>query len=97
MRSMSSTGLKLKLDQGFKPLLRGFRKGLKQAFKISGLAVGKHHWRTEEKWMRKSKIFAEKTLGFIATDKEAAILSLLLYPTLGPTKSKQLDSRSQIY
>ena len=52
----------LKFDQGFKSLLRGFRKGLKEAFRRSGMAIGKHHWKTEVKWMQKSKCFAEATL-----------------------------------
>jgi hypothetical protein len=40
---------KLKLDQGFKSLLRGSRKAFKSAFEKSDLDTGKHHW-TEEKW-----------------------------------------------
>ena len=86
----------LKFDQAYKSLLRGFRKGLKQAFKNSGLAVGIYHWKTERKWMEKSRQFGETLLSRDITDREAAILALLLFPTLGPTKTKQLKSSSLI-
>ncbi len=40
---------KLKLDQGFKSVLRGFRKGLKCLFFNKGTPTKEHHW-SIEKW-----------------------------------------------
>ena len=53
---------KLKLDQAFKPVLRGVRRAIRRAFDNSGLAKGMHHW-DEAKWLLKAGLFFEH-IGF---------------------------------
>jgi len=79
---------KLKLDQGFKSVLRGFRKAIRAAFEISKLGKGKHHW-TEEKWMEKAEKFLTEELKFKSvTIFEVAATVLLLYHSFGPSELK---------
>lgn len=88
---------KLKLDQGFKSVLRGIRKAIREAFIESGLDTGKHHWK-EFKWMEKGREFLEEHLGLLnVTEEEVAKINLLLYHSFGPSKAKPLDPKSIIY
>lgn len=88
---------KLKLDQGFKSVLRGNRKAIRVAFDKTGLQTGKHHWK-EAKWMEKARDFMEEYLKLESvTDYEVAAMILLLYHSFGPSKSKKVDKDSFIY
>jgi hypothetical protein len=88
---------KLKLDQGFKSVLRGIRKAIRTAFDETGLQTGKHHWH-ESKWVEKSRDFLEEYLGFShASDYEIAAMILLLYHSFGPSKAKEVDKESFVY
>ena len=44
LKKIESSKSKLKLDQGFKPLLRGIRDCLKEMFEKAGYAKGMYHW-----------------------------------------------------
>ncbi|CDW79075.1 UNKNOWN [Stylonychia lemnae] len=80
---------KLKLDQGFKSLLRGLRKSLFSAFEKSGFSNGFHHF-TDERWIAESKAFLQGYGLMQPTDRQICALSVLLYHTLGTTiKSKE--------
>ncbi len=88
---------KLKLDQGFKSVLRGIRKAIRLAFYGSGLSTGKHHW-SEARWMDKGREFLEEFLNLTeVTDWEVAAINLLLYHSFGPSKAKPIDPSSIIY
>ena len=49
------------MDQGFKSVLRGARKSLKELFVEAGLACGKHHWK-EERWLEQARRFLVEVL-----------------------------------
>jgi hypothetical protein len=52
----------VKLDQGYKSVLRPFRKALQNMFeKQRDLFKGRHHWE-EEKWFLRVRIFLEDRL-----------------------------------
>jgi hypothetical protein len=50
---------KIKLDQGFKPLLRGWRRKLQSIFIEEGYANQKYHW-DREKLLSQVKLFMEE-------------------------------------
>lgn len=88
---------KLKLDQGFKSVLRGVRKAIRVAFNLSELYTGKHHWK-EARWMEKGREFLEQFLKFSdVSEWEVAAINLLLYHSFGPSKAKPVDPNSIIY
>lgn len=88
---------KLKLDQGFKSVLRGLRKALKAIFEKSGLSKGKHHW-NESRWISQVEQFLNISLAIRnPTDQEVAAVVLMLYPSFGPSKEKAVDEESFIY
>ena len=88
---------KLKLDQGFKSVLRGVRKAIRFAFKESGLDIGKHHWKAA-RWMEKGREFLEQYLRFTnVSEWEVAAINLLLYHSFGPSKAKPVNPDSVIY
>jgi len=60
MGKSNKSSPKLKLDQGYKSLLRGLRKSFFAAFEQSGLSTGFHHF-NEEKWL----IAGEKFLQYL--------------------------------
>jgi hypothetical protein len=90
------------LDQGFKSVLRGGRKSLKELFVVAGLASGKHHWK-EEKWLEQARRFLFEVLkvyrnGEEPSEKEICAMALILYPSKGETKTKKPDrATSKIY
>ncbi len=80
---------KLKLDQGYKCELRGFRKSLRKEFTKAGLDKGKHHW-SEDKWMVKARQFLENHFHLTkVTEFEVAATVVLLYHSFGPSKVKE--------
>lgn len=88
---------KIKLDEGFKKMLRGIRKAIKAAFKASGLDKGKHHW-DEDKWLEKGRTFLEDHIKLKSVKaKEVAIVVLLLYPAFGPSDNKPVNKDLEIY
>ncbi|TNV80378.1 hypothetical protein FGO68_gene1187 [Halteria grandinella] len=90
-------GSKIKLDEGFKKLLRGSRKAFKQAFHATKLDKGKHHWE-EAKWRERVKTFLEDHLKFKnVSSKDISIAVLLLYHSFGPSKDKPVNKKLQIY
>lgn len=60
LKKLTKTG-KLKLDQGFKSVLRGIRKAIRADFEESGLDVGKHHWNVD-RWMMKGRQYLSEYL-----------------------------------
>jgi hypothetical protein len=84
---------KIKLDEGFKKLLRGSRKAFREGFANAGLDNGKHHW-SEEKWLERSEEYLEAHLKLKnVTNFEIAATTLLLYHSFGPTKNKPADPK----
>jgi hypothetical protein len=83
----------LKLDVGFKSLLRGMRKHLKHIFdpEEENLRPGKHHWDTA-RWYREAESFLkiDLKLGSVSK-KDVWATALLLYPALGPSKKFNCD------
>ncbi|CDW84545.1 UNKNOWN [Stylonychia lemnae] len=84
---------KLKLDQGFKFLLRDFRKALFIAFEKSGLSKGYHHF--GQRWLAESKAFLQGWGLIQPTDRQICALSVLLYHTLGTT-IKTIEKKDSI-
>lgn len=99
----------VKLDQGYKSVLRPFRKALQNLFeKEADLFKGRHHW-DESKWFLRVRIFLEdrhNIRGF--SDTEVAAVILMLYPAFGPssgtedpsqnkTIKKQVDRNSKVF
>lgn len=96
LSKLEKTG-KLKLDQGFKSVLRGIRKAIRADFEKSGLDVGKHHW-TVERWLIKGRQYLTEYIGFEnVTGYQVAAIVLLLYHAFGPSKSKPMDETSPIF
>ena len=88
---------KLKLDQGFKSVLRGIRKAIRADFANSGLDIGKHHW-SMQRWMIKGREYLTDHLGWEqVTDYEVAAIVLLLYHAFGPSKNKDMDETTPIF
>lgn len=92
----------VKLDQGYKSVLRPLRKALQNMFeKQKDLFKGRHHWE-EEKWFLRVRIFLEDRLklrGF--NDQELAAVILMLYPAFGPSSGteakKPLDKTTKVF
>lgn len=81
---------RLKLDQGFKSLLRGIRKAMRVCFKNKGLDKGKHHW-SDEKWMTNVRSFLESMQIPKVSDFEVAATVLLLYHSFGPSTQSKVN------
>ena len=81
----------LKLDVGFKSLLRGMRKYIRRLFDPDGVSrPGKHHWDARERWFHEVKAFMSEDLkikGF--SDKDVWALTLIIYHALGPSEKFQ--------
>ncbi|CDW72065.1 UNKNOWN [Stylonychia lemnae] len=76
---------KLKQDQGFKSLFRGFRKSLFYAFKRSGLSRNYHAF-DHEKWQDVSRTFLKLfNIEEYPNQRQICALSVMLYHTLGTT------------
>ena len=76
----------LKLDQGFKAVLRAFRSFLAFKFNCSRHQKGHHHWLksgNEDKWFERVTEFLEEMEIQVSTKKEVAIIILLIFPAFG--------------
>ena len=73
----------MKLDQGYKSLLRGSRKAFKSAFEASGLAKGKHHWDAATWRIRTTSFLTEFLSLQEVTDLMVNYAVVILYPTFG--------------
>ncbi|CDW79474.1 UNKNOWN [Stylonychia lemnae] len=91
---------KIKLDYGFKALLRGLRLCLKQAMHGSGLFQGRHHF-SDEKLYDKTKELMIKKLGFDEknmSQRTIYIVLLLLNPAKGiQTQKEKLQGHPQFF
>jgi hypothetical protein len=86
----NKSNTRLKLDVGFKSLLRGMRKHLRRLFDKME-RKGKHHWDTQ-KWYDNARNFLETDLklgSFSERDVWACVL--LLYPAFGPSHNFKAD------
>ena len=104
---MSSS--RLKLDVGFKSLLRGMRKHLKHVFNPKGsdpkesdpkgqtTRPGLHHWSTQ-RWFEETQQFLSVDLSLGSSDRFVWALVLLLYPAFGPSKKFEahIDIKSNL-
>ena len=92
----------VKLDQGYKSVLRPLRKALQKLFeKQHGLFKGRHHW-DQQKWFLRVRIFLEVCLNLRGFDEaEVAAIILLLYPAFGPSSGteakKEVKKNSLIF
>ena len=94
----------LKLDQGFKAVLRAFRSFLAYNFNHSPYQKGHHHWLkngNEDKWFERVTEFLEEMGIQVSTKKEIAIVILLIFPAFGPSSGndtkKELDTSTKVY
>ena len=80
----------VKLDQGYKSVLRPFRKAFMKDFSKTGkLYKGRHHW-TEDKWFLRVESYLQDYLELHdVTEYEIAAAILLLYPAFGPSTGKE--------
>jgi hypothetical protein len=85
----------VKLDQGYKPVLRGSRKAFKAIFTsyIKRNQLGNHHrWEVDE-WLEQVKAFLIKHIGIAKpTKKEVCAAVVLIYHAFGETDSYKADS-----
>lgn len=87
----------LKLDQGFKAVLRAFRSFLATKFNKSPYQKGHHHWLksgNEQKWFERVTQFLEDLGIEVSSKKEVAIVILLIFPAFGP--SSGIDSKKNL-
>lgn len=93
----------LKLDQGFKAVLRTFRSYLAYKFNKSAYSKGHHHWLKsghEEKWFERVTQFLEDLGIEVSSRKEVAIVILLIFPAFGPSSGisiKKLNTKTEVY
>lgn len=94
----------LKLDQGFKAVLRAIRSFLAKLFKLSHYSKGHHHWLksgNEEKWFDRVNQFLMDLDIDVHSRKETAIVILLIFPAFGPSSGsftvKGLDTSTKVY
>ena len=88
----SKKNYRIKLDYGFKALLRGIRHCLKGRMERSPMFTGRHHW-TNEKLFKVTKVVISKEFGFKnPTDYETWVLVLLLNPVKGILESKKTNT-----
>lgn len=82
--SEGSNRQRIKLDQGYKPLLRGSRDTLFEMFEQSSLARGIYHW-SDKRLFEQVKLFMQSELEGFAnpTNYEVWACALLIYPTKG--------------
>ena len=80
---------RVKLDYGYKALLRGIRQCLKSRMESSPMFTGRHHW-TNEKLFKVTKVFIQKEFGLKnPSDYETWVLVLLLNPVKGILQCKK--------
>jgi hypothetical protein len=90
-RGTSLIKQRIKLDYGWKTLLRGMRQCLRDKMEGSSMFTGRHHW-NDSKLFRITKIFIVKEFGLQnPSDYETWALVLLLNPAKGITESKKKD------
>ncbi len=90
----SKGGVTLKLDQGFKAVLRAFRSFLANLFNSSRLAKGHHHWHkcgNEERWFERVNQFLSYLDIHATTKKDIAIAILLIFPAFGPSTGNKFE------
>jgi len=92
----------VKLDQGYKSVLRPFRKALQDLFqKNADLYKGRHHW-NEDKWFFRVEIFLTNRLKIHnVSERDLAAVILMLYPAFGPSSGqepeKMVNRHSKIF
>ena len=75
--------VKIKLDYGWKTLLRGMRICLRTAMDKSDMYEGRHHW-SDTRLFERTRLFVEQYLNFKnSTDKEVWSIVLLMNPAKG--------------
>lgn len=95
----SKGGVTLKLDQGFKAVLRAFRSFLANLFNSSLLAKGHHHWLkcgNEDRWFERVNQFLSDLDIHPTTKRDTAIAILLIFPAFGPSTGKDI-AKGDIY
>ena len=92
MNSSPESKAKLKLDSGFKTVMRSFRSFLASKFNQSNLGKGHNHWLRngqEEKWFKRVTKFLNELEINITSKKDVAIAILLIFPAFGPSSGKE--------
>ena len=80
---------RIKLDYGYKALLRGIRQCLRGRMERSPMFAGRHHW-ANDKLFKVTKVFISKEFGLKnPTDYETWVLVLLLNPVKGILECKK--------
>ncbi|TNV85932.1 hypothetical protein FGO68_gene15200 [Halteria grandinella] len=80
---------RIKLDYGWKTLLRGMRQCLREGMDSSSMFTGRHHW-NDQKLFKITRMFIVKYYGFEnPTDFETWAIVLLLNPAKGIIQSKK--------
>lgn len=102
--SSDSTRVCLKLDQGFKAVLRAFRSYLAKTFNTSPYQKGHHHWLksgNESRWFERVGEFLTSLDISFTSKKELAIVILLVFPAFGPSSgsmtAKDLNTKTEVY
>jgi hypothetical protein len=82
---------RIKLDYGWKTLLRGMRQCLREGMENSSMFTGRHHW-NDQKLFKVTRVFIQRHFDFHEpTDFETWALVLLLNPAKGIGESKKKD------
>lgn len=85
---------KLKLDYGFKILLRGIRKALRRHFKHCGFGQGKYHW-SEARWLIVVEDYLKQHVKIKKPSKrKVAATALLQFHSLGRKEKKSEKPKS---
>lgn len=82
---------KLKLDYGWKQVLRGMRHCLRRAMDAREDFLGRHHW-SDDKLFNKTRQFMVEDLGFNEdelSNREVTIVLVILNPCKGIMQSKK--------
>jgi hypothetical protein len=83
---------KIKLDYGWKTLLRGMRQCLREGMEKSKMFYGRHHW-PQQKLFSQTRLFIEKVFNFEdPSEYETWALVLLLNPAKGIIKGEENQS-----
>ena len=85
-----------KMDQGFKPLLRGLRKCLQELFqKKMGITRSKQHHMEDKEMFNNVKKFLSLSLPGKFSNEDVWGTAILIYPSLGIAKKRKMKEFSK--